>query len=184
MYNAAPGWPAGGRESPKFYAGDTGRYAVQQRHHNAGAADAGRGREGGLRAGARAVVGRRMRPVAGAMGCAGFCCAAAGLGGARRGVCGCHGALTVVRRRDGCAAWHGHGDDWRAKRGRDAGRIGWLACPIGRVGDGWTQSVLLAVVRSAGTCWAVARLTTHATVVVHRGEVYTAGAPVPGVAVS
>ena len=50
---------------------------VPQRHHN-GAADAGRGREGGLRAGARAVAGRRMRPVAGAMGCAGFRCAAAG----------------------------------------------------------------------------------------------------------
>jgi hypothetical protein len=81
--------------------------------------------------------------VAEATGCAGFCCAAAGLGGARRGVCGCHGALTVVRRRDGCAAWHGHGDDWRAKRGRDAGRIGWLACPMGS-GRRWVDAERVA----------------------------------------
>ena len=48
----------------------------------------------------------------------------------------------------------------------------------------------LGAERVAGCCFVpqvlvgVARLTTHATVVVHRGEVYTAGAPVPGFAVS
>ena len=85
--NAEPVSPAGGRESPKFSGGlinTRGRYCsgttmVQP--------DAERGLVGRLRAGARAVGGRRMRPVAGAMGCAGFCCAAAGLGGGRRAVC-------------------------------------------------------------------------------------------------
>ena len=48
----------------------------------------------------------------------------------------------------------------------------------------------LGAERVAGCCFVpqvlvgVARLTTHATVVVHRGEVYTEGAPVSGFAVS
>jgi len=46
-----------------------------------------RGSVGGLRAGAQALVGRRRHPVAGATGCARFCCASAGLGGGRRDVC-------------------------------------------------------------------------------------------------
>ena len=34
-----------------------------------------------------------------------------------------NGALVVVRRRGGCAAWLGHGGGCRAERSRDIGRM-------------------------------------------------------------
>ena len=38
-----------------------------------------------------------------------------------------NGALVVVRRRGGCAAWHGYGGDCRAPRSADIGRMVWVA---------------------------------------------------------
>ena len=38
-----------------------------------------------------------------------------------------NGALVVVRRRGGCAAWHGYGGDFRAPRSADIGRMVWVA---------------------------------------------------------
>ena len=90
----------------------------------------------------------------------------------------------MSRRRGGCAARHGHGGNCRPKWGADVGQIVWFGWSMG-LGRRWMDAE-----RVAGCCFVpqvlvgVARLATHATMVVHRGEVYTAGAPVPGFAVS
>ena len=88
-------------------------------------------------------------------------------------------ALTVMSQRGGCAAWLGHGGDCRAERSTETEWMVWVAWPMG-LARRWLDAE-----RVAGCCFVpqvlvgLRRLSPHAVVVVHRGEVYAADTPAP-----